>query len=168
MSSLKILYDFVHTKSSESPITPETLHKVLGLGEGSPKPILKLRLHQHISVLTIQKAIQKFKEGRGSSNKFLVGILPRGGKTYIAGGIVHALQPRRVVVLLGAKSETLTQFTTDLFSFFQNFGDYEVVNVLDVDNLLLNGSCEKAGESTIYSDKILPLETIFLTFSLKT
>jgi hypothetical protein len=128
-SSLTELYDFVHTKnSSESKLTKEDLIHVLSL-ESAPKPILKLRLHQYIATYKICDAIRSFKATR-NSNKFLVGIVPRGGKTYIAGGIINELNPKRVVVLLGAKSETLSQFKKDLFETFQNFNDYECIDVV--------------------------------------
>lgn len=110
-------------------INKETLKNVLGITD-KINPILSPRLHQHMAIIKIQKAITEFKKS-GGNNKFLVGILPRGGKTYIAGGIVSLLQPRRVVVLLGAKSETISQFTNDLFRYYQDFVDYEIVDVLE-------------------------------------
>lgn len=122
------LYDLAHQKI-QGNITEESLKSVLGITE-SIKPILSPRLHQHMAILKIQKAIQNFKKS-GGNNKFLVGILPRGGKTYIAGGLVSILQPKRIVVLLGAKSETISQFTNDLFRYYQDFSDYEVVDVLE-------------------------------------
>ena len=131
---LTVLYDRVHTahKSAE-PITSDELKYILKI-ESPPKPILKLRLHQYIATYKICDAIQQFKK-TGGNNKFLVGIVPRGGKTFIAGGIIDKLNPRRVVVLLGAKSETLSQFKKDLFEEFQNFQDYECVDVVNSTNV---------------------------------
>ena len=131
---LTVLYDRVHTahKSAE-PITSDELKYILNI-ESPPKPILKLRLHQYIATYKICDAIQQFKT-TGGNNKFLVGIVPRGGKTFIAGGIIDKLNPRRVVVLLGAKSETLSQFKKDLFEEFQNFQDYECVDVVNSTNV---------------------------------
>jgi hypothetical protein len=131
---LTVLYDRVHTahKSAE-PITSDELKYILKI-ESPPKPILKLRLHQYIATYKICDAINRFKTA-GGNNKFLVGIVPRGGKTFIAGGIIDKLNPRRVVVLLGAKSETLSQFKKDLFEEFQNFQDYECVDVVNSTNV---------------------------------
>jgi hypothetical protein len=127
-TSLLKIYTLAKLKI-EGEVTEGSLRNALGISE-KVKPILSPRLHQHIAILKIQHAIQQFKIS-GGNNKFLVGILPRGGKTYIAGGIVSILQPTRVVVLLGAKSETISQFTKDLFLHYQDFADYNIVDVLE-------------------------------------
>ena len=129
-AALTKLYNFVHEKHVSGDLTKEKLQEVLGIKK-TPKPILNLRLHQHIAVLKITDSINAFKKRGSGNNKFLVGIVPRGGKTFIAGGIIHTLQPKKVVVLLGAKSETLSQFKNDLFEYFQNFSDYTIVDALD-------------------------------------
>jgi hypothetical protein len=92
---------------------------------------LNLQLHQIMTVSVIANGITKYYDTRGPNNRFLVGILPRGGKTYIAGGIISKLSPKNIVVLLGAKSETQSQFIDELFLKFQDFYDYTVVNVKD-------------------------------------
>jgi len=129
-AALTKLYNFVHEKHVGGDLTKEKLQEILGI-KTTPKPILNLRLHQHIAVLKITDSINAFKKRGSGNNKFLVGIVPRGGKTFIAGGIIHTLQPKKVVVLLGAKSETLSQFKDDLFEYFQNFSDYTIVDALD-------------------------------------
>ena len=133
-SSLKSFYDFVKSKhKSITKITKEILEGILNL-KSRPKPILRLRLHQYIATYKICDAIKEFYKTK-VNNKFLVGIVPRGGKTFIAGGIIDTLNPKRVVVLLGAKSETLSQFKEDLFEEFQNFQQYECVDVVNVDSI---------------------------------
>jgi len=128
-ASLTSLYDFIYSKNqTKDKLTKETLSIILNL-ELPPKPILRLRLHQYLATYKICDAIKQFAKTRGN-NKFLVGIVPRGGKTFIAGGIIDMLNPKRVVVLLGAKSETLSQFKKDLFEEFQNFQDYECIDVV--------------------------------------
>ena len=127
-AALTKVYDLARRKI-QGRVDEGSLRNVLGIKD-KIKPFLSPRLHQHMAILKIQKAIRTFKT-RGGNNKFLVGILPRGGKTYIAGGLVSILQPRRVVVLLGAKSETISQFTHDLFEYYQDFYDYQVVDVLE-------------------------------------
>jgi hypothetical protein len=104
---------------------------------------LSLQLHQIMTVSVISTGIKKYYEKRGPNNRFLVGILPRGGKTYIAGGIISKLDPKNVVILLGAKSETQSQFIDELFLKFQDFYDYTVVNVKDEnDPTLTNGNLD--------------------------
>ena len=128
-NALKRLYDFVKLKSSDK-ITKQLLSTILNL-EDKPLPIMQLRLHQYIATYKICDAIRDFRKSQSVNNKFLVGIVPRGGKTYIAGGIIDDLRPERVVVLLGAKSETLSQFKADLFESFLNFSDYTCIDVVD-------------------------------------
>jgi hypothetical protein len=129
-AALTKLYNFVHEKHTGGDFTKEKLQDILGI-KTTPKPILNLRLHQHIAVLKITDSVNTFKQRGSGNNKFLVGIVPRGGKTFIAGGIIHTLQPKKVVVLLGAKSETLSQFKNDLFEYFQNFSDYTIIDALE-------------------------------------
>ena len=128
-ASLTTLYDYIQSKhNSIEKLTAEIVNRILKL-ELPPKPILRLRLHQYLATYKICDAIKRFATTR-VNNKFLVGIVPRGGKTFIAGGIIDKLNPKRVVVLLGAKSETLSQFKKDLFEEFQNFIDYECIDVV--------------------------------------
>ena len=138
-AALTSLYDYIHGKhKSEEKLTAEVLNTILKL-ESPPKPILRLRLHQYLATYKICDAIKHFATTK-VSNKFLVGIVPRGGKTFIAGGIIDNLNPKRVVVLLGAKSETLSQFKTDLFEEFQNFKEYECVDVVNTTDMAIEPS----------------------------
>ena len=138
-AALTILYDnalFKQKRETNESITIDDMRRILQL-ESTPKPLLTLRMHQYIATYRICDAIQSFYRNK-HSNKFLVGIVPRGGKTFIAGGIIDQLQPRRVVVLLGAKSETLTQFKNDLFEAFQNFQEYECIDVVESTHLKIH------------------------------
>lgn len=138
-ASLTSLYDYIHRKhTSEAKLTTEMINSILKL-ESPPKPILRLRLHQYLATYKICDAIKRFATTR-VSNKFLVGIVPRGGKTFIAGGIIDKLNPKRVVVLLGAISETLSQFKKDLFEEFQNFKEYECIDVVNTTNMAIDPS----------------------------
>lgn len=141
LSSLNILYDFVKSKhQTPEPITVDSLNTIFNF-EHPERPILRLRVHQYLATYKICDAIRSFKTIQTqSSNKFLVGIVPRGGKTFIAGGIIDELQPNRVVVLLGAKSETLTQFKNDVFESFKNFSAYECIDVVESTDLSINPS----------------------------
>lgn len=138
-ASLTTLYDYIQSKhNSAEKLTVEILNSILKL-ESPPKPILRLRLHQYLAAYKICDAIKHFAITR-VNNKFLVGIVPRGGKTFIAGGIIDKLNPKRVVVLLGAKSETLSQFKKDLFEEFQNFKEYECIDVVNTTDMAIDPS----------------------------
>jgi len=138
-ASLTTLYDYIQSKhNSAEKLTVEMLNSILKL-ESPPKPILRLRLHQYLATYKICDAIKHFATTK-VNNKFLVGIVPRGGKTFIAGGIIDKLNPKRVVVLLGAKSETLSQFKNDLFEEFQNFKEYECIDVVNTTDMAIEPS----------------------------
>ncbi|NBP66413.1 MAG: hypothetical protein EBU66_17425, partial [Bacteroidetes bacterium] len=138
-ASLTTLYDYIQSKhNSAEKLTVEMLNSILKL-ESPPKPILRLRLHQYLATYKICDAIKHFARTK-VNNKFLVGIVPRGGKTFIAGGIIDNLNPKRVVVLLGAKSETLSQFKKDLFEEFQNFKEYECIDVVNTTDMAIDPS----------------------------
>jgi hypothetical protein len=125
-ASLRKLYEFIKLRRT-SLITPETLRVILGV-DAPPLPFLTLRLHQTMAVRIIAAAVKR--EGR-KSNRFLIGILPRGGKTFVAGGLIRELKAKRVVVILGAKSETQKQFVDEMFKTFIDFSDYTIVDVKD-------------------------------------
>lgn len=142
-SNLRLLYDKI--KHIERPITWDKIQYLFPLASETTKGTrnLRLQLHQKVTVDILKDKINEFRSSPGSHNRFLVGILPRGGKTYIAGGLVRELQPKNVVVLLGAKSETQIQFIEELFEYFNDFNDYKVVNVKDErDAALQSGSLD--------------------------
>ena len=97
-------------------------------GEKGAKPFLTLRFHQD---LIVKKTVQIMKDESRSS--VLWGVVARGGKTYMAGGLIRDLRPKCVFIIAGAYTETHTQFVDDLLDTkkngFQDFADYEVVDV---------------------------------------
>jgi superfamily II DNA or RNA helicase len=126
---LRNFYHFVRNGiSKEGSLSKEDLRSFLNIQQ-TIKPILNLRFHQDLAVYKMTNAIRAFQERPSINNKFLVGILPRGGKTYIAAGLVRDLKPKRVVVLLGAKTETLEQFKRDMFEYYQDFSNYTILDV---------------------------------------
>lgn len=100
------------------------------LGEKGPRPFLSLRFHQE---LVVKKTLEIMKDESRSS--VLWGVVARGGKTYITGGLIRDVRPRVVFIVAGAYTETHTQFIDDLLDVkrrgFQDFADYEVVDVKD-------------------------------------
>ena len=100
--------------------------------------VLSLLFHQKMAVDFVVDGIKTKK----NPPRYLIGILPRGGKTYIAGGIVRDLRPHRVLVVLGAKTETQSQFIGELFDAnstlgFVDFADYIVHDVLTFKGIML-------------------------------
>jgi hypothetical protein len=152
IDNLRRLFDYI--KPEYKPITEEKLRKIFenpelpedaggisihAIRKNEP---LSLLLHQEMTVNYISGGIRDFHAGkRGENNRFLIGILPRGGKTYIAGGLISKINAKNIVVLLGAKSETQSQFIDELFYKFLNFNTYKIINVKDEDNPVL-----KSGE----------------------
>jgi Type III restriction enzyme, res subunit/N-6 DNA Methylase len=100
------------------------------LGVKGPRPFLSLRFHQE---LVVKKTLEIMKDE--SRTSVLWGVVARGGKTYIAGGLIRDLRPRVVFIVAGAYTETHTQFIDDLLDVkkrgFQDFADYEVIDVKD-------------------------------------
>ena len=161
VDNLRRLFDFV--KPEYKPINEEKLRKLfenpefpedaggVSIQKTRKSEPLSLLLHQEMTVNYISNGIRDFQEGkRGQNNRFLIGILPRGGKTYIAGGLISKLNAKNVVVLLGAKSETQSQFIDELFYKFSNFNMYKIINVKDEDNPVLKSAELNLDEKHIF------------------
>ena len=98
------------------------------------KPILSLQLHQDIIVNGISDRF-----GKSNDNLYLIGVLPRGGKTFIAGGIIreymrrHPSENFNILWLTAAPNETLTQVRDELINKFDDFNDFEFVDIREGD-----------------------------------
>jgi hypothetical protein len=94
----------------------------------SSKPVLSLQLHQDIIVTGICDSLETIED-----NLYLVGVLPRGGKTYIAGGIIREYLRRKkmetmnIFWITAAPSETKSQVQQDLIERFQDFDTFEFI-----------------------------------------
>jgi hypothetical protein len=99
------------------------------------KPILNLQLHQEIIVTGVCNQIILPEAGAAEvNNKFLVGVLPRGGKTYIAGGIIREYMKRtlekepakilNIIWITATPNETKSQVGKDLIEKFQDLNDF--------------------------------------------
>jgi len=161
IDNLRRLFDYV--KPEYKPITEEKLRKLfenpdlpedaggISIQKIRKNEPLSLLLHQEMTVNYISAGIRDFQAGkRGQNNRFLIGILPRGGKTYIAGGLISKINAKNIVVLLGAKSETQSQFIDELFYKFLNFNTYKIINVKDEDNPILKSGELNPGEKHIF------------------
>ena len=99
------------------------------------KQILNLQLHQEIIVTGVCNQISAPGAGAAEvNNKFLVGVLPRGGKTYIAGGIIREYMKRtlranpakilNIIWITATPNETKSQVGKDLIEKFQDLNDF--------------------------------------------
>ena len=94
------------------------------------KPILSLQLHQDIIVKGVCDTLET-----SDDNLYLIGVLPRGGKTFIAGGIIREYLRRtktpnlNTFWLTAAPNETMTQVKDELLNRFQDFSDFEFIEV---------------------------------------
>lgn len=85
------------------------------------RPPLILKFHQQLIVDNTIEAIH--------ANIILWGCKPRSGKTYMAGGYIERIRARlkkdfiNVLVITPAPTETLSQWTDDLFGKYQNFNN---------------------------------------------
>jgi hypothetical protein len=94
------------------------------------KPVLSLQLHQDIIVKGICDTMET-----SDDNLYLIGVLPRGGKTFIAGGIIREYLRRfpssqfNILWLTAAPNETLTQVRDELIYEFDDFKDFEFIDI---------------------------------------
>jgi hypothetical protein len=118
------------------------------------KPILELRFHQKYIVSCSNRMIAT------TTQKLIWGAVPRSGKSYMIGGLIseqaQAGNKNNIVIILGALTETLTQFM-DMFGKFSNFDGYKIITP---------DSKEKEGPLNIYllsqewlKDKVKPDKT---------
>lgn len=100
-------------------------------------PILSLQLHQDIIVTGINNLLEN---NLYNDNRYVIGVLPRGGKTFIAGGIIREYRNRNnfhsnkinILWITAAPNETRDQVNKDLISKFQDFDSFNFVDVKDV------------------------------------
>ena len=119
-------------RSGKSPL------EALGLQYFKPnaKPILSLQLHQDIIVKGICDSLETVHD-----NLYLIGVLPRGGKTFIAGGIIREYLRRTKIKnlntfwLTAAPNETMTQVKDELLNRFQDFSEFEFIEVKSVSDI---------------------------------
>jgi hypothetical protein len=102
--------------------------------EPGAKPVLSLQLHQDIIVTGLCNTLKPTLET--TNNKlYLIGVLPRGGKTFIAGGIIREYLTQtnipnlNVFWLTAAPNETMIQVKEELLDKFQDFIDFEFIEV---------------------------------------
>lgn len=91
------------------------------------KTPLELRFHQDLITHKIMKCIDE------GENEILIGAKPRSGKTYCDGGLFIKYYKEygflNAVILTPAPTESLTQFTDDLF---HKFRDFIGINIIEI------------------------------------
>ena len=100
------------------------------------KPSLSLYFHQE---LVVRAVTERIAENNNPSNPHFmcIGVLPRGGKSFIAGGIINRHKSKiqkqtgyNVLFLTSAVSETRDQFKSDLIDKFSDFSDFQFIDVV--------------------------------------
>ena len=135
------------------------------------KEKLKLRFHQE---LITRKTSDLIEEGQKS---FLWGCKCRSGKTYMCGGIIIKEAEKKdtlnILIITPAPTETVPQFTNDLFDKFKDFDFFKIHNIessnmlqnlkLDNDNIFIMSKQllqKYINENTITKIKDLKLDII--------
>ena len=101
--------------------------------QSKSKPYLSLQLHQDIIVNGVCNTLKESMDDK----RYLIGVLPRGGKTYIAGGIIRkyldmmASSDINIFWLTAVPTETLTQVRDDLLAKYEDFRDFEFIEAKD-------------------------------------
>ena len=115
---LRMLYDMENADNFDSFLKNRAKPK------NESKEDLQLRFHQKFFVNTTRAYLDEDIERR--RKKFVWGAVPRSGKSYMIGGLINKRQSATVLIVLGAKSETETQFV-EMFKKFNNFKDYGII-----------------------------------------
>ena len=92
----------------------------------STKDYLKLRFHQELITQKTFDLIQK------DYKNFLWGCKCRSGKTFMVGGIIvkqSNIKNLNIIVITPAPTETIPQFTNDLFNKFKDFNKFTIHNI---------------------------------------
>lgn len=120
-------------------IEPETITDQLGLmfpQKTIYKPSLSLYFHQELVMKTV---LQRIKENPTplKPHYLCIGVLPRGGKSFIAGGIIDSHRKLKgeeasynVLFLTSAINETRDQFKEDLLEKYSEFKDFQFIDIV--------------------------------------
>ena len=147
-----------------APTAVDTLLRSLYPENKVVKPMLSLYFHQELVVDSVIKQIVE-KKNRDTPHYLCVGVLPRGGKSFIAGGIINKHKELRqipvstsssssastavglagynVLFLTSAVNETRSQFREDLIKKFSDFEDFKFID-------LVNSGVEPEGVNNFY------------------
>lgn len=116
------------------------------------KPSLSMYFHQELIAESVVTRIQE-KKDRGR-HYLCIGVLPRGGKSFIAGGIINKLRKLKpastfnVLFLSSAISETIEQFEGDLITKYAEFSDFTFIDAR-------SGTYDKTKNSFVFMSRQL-------------
>ena len=103
------------------------------------KPMMSLYFHQELVSNAVLRRIDEI--GTPSKPHFMcIGVLPRGGKSYIAGGIIREHLKKKqgsgynVLFVTSAVNETREQFQADLVNKFSDFDSFDFIDVVNDKN----------------------------------
>lgn len=129
-------------KLDDTEKTKENIEKyvsVLFPKEIIQKPMLSLYFHQELVAKSVVNRIRE-KPQTDKPHYLCVGVLPRGGKSFIAGGIMNLHMKLKakesgynVLFLTSAVTETITQFKKDLINKFSDYDNFDFVDVREGD-----------------------------------
>ena len=113
--------------------------KTEGSIEAKKEGTLQLQLHQEMIVKGVENSLLEETSKKTKDNRFLIGVLPRGGKTFIAGGLMRMMENftydnRSQMIILwitAAPNETKLQVEKELLGNFSDFSNYRFVAVRD-------------------------------------
>lgn len=111
-----MLYDMLNTKNFNEWLNSKIGKNITG------KQSLSLRFHQKIIVESSNEYINK------DYRKLIWGAVPRSGKSYMIAGLIEKRKHLRndIVIILGAKTETLEQFKK-MFQSMSDFDEYGII-----------------------------------------
>jgi hypothetical protein len=118
----KLLFDLLETNDNEEFRTR------IGIQVSASKPLLQPRFHQKFIV----DCTERYIKDTVPVSKFIWGAVPRSGKSYMIGGMISKRwgypenRKNDIVIILGAKTETETQFKDDMFKKFVDFAHYNI------------------------------------------
>ena len=104
---------------------------------GVSKPILSTRFHQKLICSKIRRLI------RTGAKTFLIGALPRSGKTYMAAHLVKTEHFRKVLIITTRPSETRSQWA----EVFETHSDFDNYALYDLQSSAADKQVEAANEN---------------------
>jgi len=120
-------------------ITPETIRQHVEKRfpkQKALKPMLSLYFHQELVATSVINRIHEI--GEPTKPHFMcIGVLPRGGKSFIAGGIIREHMKRKpeggynVLFITSAVNETREQFREDLINKFSDFDSFDFLDIVN-------------------------------------
>lgn len=111
-------------------VIEDYMKKQFTSSETDLKDPLPLYFHQKLIADSVHERIEYYKKEGNKSPTLCVGVLPRGGKSFIAGGIINHCKKANMNVLFitSAVNETKKQFKDDLIEKWADFRDFAFID----------------------------------------